>query len=100
MRDERGNIAGNQFITEPFTLWGSIAGNVSVSEGGKFYVRGAIYGNLDVLPGGRVHIFGNVSGNLTMSDKTKVIHSGLQPRRTPLHRRHRQGPRQSENLRG
>jgi cytoskeletal protein CcmA (bactofilin family) len=77
MRDERGNIAGNQFISEPYTLWGSIAGNVSVSEGGKCYVRGAIYGNLDVLPGGRVHIFGNVSGNLTIAEKAKVIHSGI-----------------------
>ena len=76
MREERGHLAGDIAINEPYTLWGSIAGNVSVGKGGKFYMRGAIYGNLNVLPGGRVHIFGNVSGNLIVSDKSKVIHSG------------------------
>ena len=76
MREERGHLAGDIAINEPYTLWGSIAGNVSVGKGGKFYMRGAIYGNLTVLSGGRVHIFGNVSGNLTVADKSKVIHSG------------------------
>ena len=77
MREERGNLAGDLVITEPFTLWGSIAGNVTATKGSKFYVRGAIYGHLTVLPGGRVHVFGNVSGNLTLAEKTKVIHSGI-----------------------
>ena len=77
MKEERGNLAGDYVISEPFTLWGSIAGNVTATKGAKFYVRGAIYGNLAVLPGGRVHVFGNVSGNLTVSEKTKVIHSGM-----------------------
>lgn len=77
MREERGNLAGNQVINEPYTLWGSIAGDVTAVKGSKFYVRGAIYGNLTVNPGGRVHIFGNISGNLTVADKTKVIHSGI-----------------------
>ena len=76
MREERGHIAGDQVILEPYTLWGSVAGNVTATKGAKFYMRGAIYGNLAVLPGGRVHIFGNVSGNLTVSEKAKVIHSG------------------------
>lgn len=77
MREERGQLAGDQLISEPFTLWGSIAGDVFVDKGAKFYVRGAIYGDLVVRPGGRVHIFGNVSGDLTLSEKTKVIHSGI-----------------------
>jgi cytoskeletal protein CcmA (bactofilin family) len=76
MREERGHLAGDITITEPYTLWGSIAGDVSVSKGGKFYLRGAIYGNLHALPGGRIHVFGNISGNLTVAEKTKVIHSG------------------------
>lgn len=76
MREERGHLAGAIAINEPYTLWGSIAGDVTVGKGGKFYMRGAIYGNLTVLPGGRVHIFGNISGNLIISEKTKVIHSG------------------------
>jgi cytoskeletal protein CcmA (bactofilin family) len=76
MREERGHIAGDQVIAEPYNLWGSIAGNVTATKGAKFYVRGAIYGNLTVLPGGRVHIFGNVSGGLTLAEKCKVIHSG------------------------
>jgi cytoskeletal protein CcmA (bactofilin family) len=77
MREERGNIAGNVVINEPYTLWGSIAGNVTATDGAKLYVRGAIYGNLTVTAGGRVHVFGNVSGNLTIAVKTKVIHSGI-----------------------
>jgi len=76
MREERGHLAGDVSINEAYTLWGSIAGDVHVGKGGKFYLRGAIYGNLNVLPGGRVHVFGNVSGNLTVAEKTKVIHSG------------------------
>jgi len=76
MREERGHLAGEVAINEPYTLWGSVAGNVAAGKGAKFYMRGAIYGNLTVLPGGRVHIFGNLSGNLMLSEKTKVIHSG------------------------
>ena len=56
MREERGQINGNQVISEPLDLWGIISGNVTVVEGGKLYVRGAIYGDLRVSPGGRVHI--------------------------------------------
>ena len=77
MREERGNLAGNQVINEAYTLWGTIAGDVTAVKGSKLYVRGAIYGNLIVNPGGRVHIFGNISGNLTVADKAKVIHSGI-----------------------
>ena len=77
MREERGNIAGNVVINEPYTLWGSIAGNVTATDGAKLYVRGAIYGNLTVTAGGRVHVFGNVSGYLSIAVKTKVIHSGI-----------------------
>src|SRR5262245_2783927 len=76
MREERGQLAGEVIVYEPFNLWGSIGGDVKVIEGGKLYVRGAIYGNLIVEYGGRVHIFGNVSGRLTVSRGAKVIHSG------------------------
>ena len=77
MREERGHVAGDKIITEAYTLWGSIAGNVTASKGSKLYVRGAIYGNLTVAAGGRVHIFGNLSGNLVVLEKAKVIHSGI-----------------------
>lgn len=77
MREERGRIAGDMVIYEPFTLWGSVGGNVTVIDGGKFYSRGLIYGNLIVEPGGRVHIFGNVSGDVTLAENTKVIISGM-----------------------
>jgi cytoskeletal protein CcmA (bactofilin family) len=77
MREERGHIKGDVVVYETFTLWGSIAGNVKVVEGGKFYLRGTVFGNLKVEPGGRVHIFGNVTGNLTLMEKTKLIHSGI-----------------------
>jgi cytoskeletal protein CcmA (bactofilin family) len=76
MREERGTIAGPVTIDEPYTLWGSIGGDVTVVDGGKFYMRGSIYGNLKVANGGRVHIYGNISGNLTVEEGTKVIHSG------------------------
>lgn len=77
MREERGRLPGGVIIYEPFTLWGSIGGDVRVIQGGKFYVRGAIYGNITVEYGGRAHIFGHVGGNLTVEKGAKVIHSGL-----------------------
>lgn len=76
MREERGQIAGPLVVHEPFTLWGSVGGDVIVVEGGRFYMRGSIYGNLTVEYGGRVHIYGSVSGDLKVARGTKVIHSG------------------------
>src|SRR5439155_5265042 len=61
MREERDNLTGDQTIGEPYTLWGSVAGNVTAVKGAKFYVRGAIYGDLTVDPGGRCHVYGQVS---------------------------------------
>ena len=77
MREERGQIRGNQVIDEPYTLWGSIAGDVTAVKGSKFYVRGTIYGDLTILHGGRVHVYGKVTGNLLVKDGAKVIVSGL-----------------------
>jgi cytoskeletal protein CcmA (bactofilin family) len=76
MREERGQIKGDIVIKEPYTLWGSIGGDVKVAQHGKFYCRGNIYGNLTIEPGGRAHIFGNILGNLIVMEDTKVIHSG------------------------
>lgn len=76
MREERGQLKGDMVVSEPYTLWGSIAGEVTAVKGSKFYVRGAIYGNLTVLHKGRVHIYGNITGNLVVKDGAKVIHSG------------------------
>ena len=42
MREERGQLSGDVTVFEPFNLWGNIGGNVTVIEGGKFYVRGAL----------------------------------------------------------
>jgi predicted acyltransferase (DUF342 family) len=77
MREERGQIPGDVVVYEPFTLWGSVGGDVKVIDGGKLYVRGAIYGKLDVEDGGRVHILGTVTGDLTVHPGAKVIVSGL-----------------------
>jgi cytoskeletal protein CcmA (bactofilin family) len=76
MREERGNLAGDFQINDPFTLWGSMAGTVTAVEGSKFYMRGAINGNLIVEAGGRVHVFGNVKGNITVKEGAKVIVGG------------------------
>ena len=76
MREERGQLRGDIVNDEPYTLWGSIAGNVTAVKGSKLYVRGAIYGNLTVLHGGRVHVYGNVTGDLVVKDGAKVIQSG------------------------
>ena len=76
MREERGHLAGDITINEPYTLWGSIGGNVTAVNGSKFYMRGAIYGDLNVGPGGRVHVLGNISGNITVSPKAKLIMGG------------------------
>jgi len=77
MREERGQISGSLTIAEPFTLWGSISGDVNVIDGGKVYIRGSIYGDLIVERGGRVHVFGTVAGNLRVARKAKVIYSGV-----------------------
>src|SRR3954465_318232 len=77
MREERGQIRGNQVIDEPYTLWGSIAGGVTAVKGSKFYVRGTIYGDLTVLHGGRVHVSGKGPGHLLVKGGAKVIVSGL-----------------------
>lgn len=76
MREERGTIAGPLIVFEPMELWGTVGGNVTVVEGGKFYMRGSIYGDLNVEYGGRVHIFGNIAGSLKVARGAKVIHSG------------------------
>jgi len=77
MREERGQLAGPMVVYEPLTLWGSVGGDVSVIDNGKFYLRGAVYGNLTVEKGGRVHIFGSVTGNLIVMEHAKVIVSGM-----------------------
>jgi cytoskeletal protein CcmA (bactofilin family) len=76
MREERGNVKGPITVDEPYTLWGSIFGDVRVVDGGKMYVRGNIHGDLIVDFGGRVHVFGRVTGSLLMFEGTKVINSG------------------------
>jgi len=76
MKEERGQLKGEQVIDGPYTLWGSIAGDVTAINGSKFYARGTIYGDLTVLHGGRVHVYGNVTGTLTVKDGAKVIVSG------------------------
>jgi cytoskeletal protein CcmA (bactofilin family) len=77
MREERGKLSGDVEIKELYTLWGMIAGNVSVLEEGKLYLRGSVYGDLTVEYGGRVHIYGNVQGTLTTKRGAKVIHGGV-----------------------
>jgi len=77
MREERGTLNGNQIVSEPLDLWGTISGDLMVVDGGKVYIRGAVYGHLKVAHGGRVHIYGNVSGNLVVLEGAKVIHSGV-----------------------
>jgi cytoskeletal protein CcmA (bactofilin family) len=77
MREERGKLSGDVVINELYTLWGMIAGNVTVVEEGKLYLRGSVYGNLTVEYGGRVHIYGNVQGDLTAKFGAKVIHGGV-----------------------
>lgn len=76
MREERGNLAGNILINEPYTLWGSIAGTVTALQGSKFYMRGTIYGDLDAEMGGRIHVLGNITGNVTVKPGSKVIIGG------------------------
>lgn len=76
MREERGQLRGNQIIEEAYTLWGTIAGDVTAINKSKFYARGTIYGDLSVLHGGRVHVYGTVTGNLIVKDGAKVIVSG------------------------
>ncbi len=77
MREERGQLTGDRVISEPYTLWGKIAGNLTVVDGGKLYVRGNVFGDLIVQEGGRAHILGNVKGTVTIMPRTKVIIGGI-----------------------
>lgn len=77
LHEERGQLIGDQVISRGLDLFGTIAGDVQVVDGGKMYLRGAIYGNLTVADGGRVHIFGQVTGDLKVLEGAKVIHSGV-----------------------
>ena len=77
MIEERGQLAGDLTVSEPYTLWGAVGGDVTVAEGGKFYLRGAVYGSINVEYGGRAHIFGRVIGDLDVRRGAKVIHSGV-----------------------
>ena len=77
MREERGQLTGDLVISEPYTLWGKIAGNITVVDGGKLYVRGSVFGDLTVEAGGRVHVLGNVKGRLIVMPKAKVIVGGV-----------------------
>ncbi len=70
-------MAGPLVVHEPYTLWGSVGGTVTVVEGGKFYLRGSIFGDLNVEYGGRVHVYGSITGNLKVARGTKVILSGV-----------------------
>jgi cytoskeletal protein CcmA (bactofilin family) len=76
MREERGHIAGDITIAEPYELWGKIGGDCRVAEGGKMYVRGTIYGDLIAEYGGRVHILGTVMGKVIVFRGAKVVVSG------------------------
>ena len=76
MREDRGAVTGPIVVHEPYTLWGTCGGDVTVAEGGKFYMRGSIYGDLTVEYGGRVHIYGHITGNLKVARGSKVIVSG------------------------
>ena len=77
MREDRGAVPGPMVVHEPYTLWGTCGGTVTVVEGGKFYMRGSIYGDLRVEYGGRVHVYGNITGSLTVAKGSKVILSGV-----------------------
>ncbi|MGA2583744.1 MAG: polymer-forming cytoskeletal protein [Tepidisphaeraceae bacterium] len=77
MREERGTISGDVVVYELFTLWGKVAGNITVVDGGKLYMRGSVYGDINVAPGGRAHIFGNVQGNVEVQTGGKLVHSGV-----------------------
>jgi cytoskeletal protein CcmA (bactofilin family) len=77
MREERGQLTGDLVISEPYTLWGKIAGNLTVIDGGKLYVRGSVFGNLTAEAGGRVHILGNVKGDVSIFPRAKVIIGGI-----------------------
>jgi predicted acyltransferase (DUF342 family) len=77
MREERGQLSGDIDIREEYTLWGSVAGDVTISEGGKFYLRGSIYGDLIIEFGGRAHIYGQVQGNVEVRHGAKLINSGV-----------------------
>jgi predicted acyltransferase (DUF342 family) len=77
LREERGQLSGDQIISEPVELTGNISGDAVVIDGGKLYMRGSVYGDMHVEEGGRVHIFGHLMGSLHVEKGAKVIVSGV-----------------------
>ena len=77
MKEERGRVYGDITVSEHYTLWGAVSGDMRVVEGGKVWLRGHVGGDLIVDFGGRVHVFGHVAGNLMMFRGSKVILSGV-----------------------
>jgi len=77
MREERGQLTGDLVINELCTLWGRLAGNVTVAAGGKFYLRGRVFGDLKVEADGRAHVLGNLQGRLIVMPGAKVVHGGI-----------------------
>lgn len=77
MREDRSNLVGNQEFAEAVDFWGSITGNLNITDGGKVYLRGNVYGSVLVSDGGRTHIFGQVTGDLVVEKGAKVILEGI-----------------------
>ena len=70
MREERGQVAGDVVIYEPYTLWGSIGGNVNVivHRGAKVIHSGMIGGDA-TNDGGRLY----VDKGATVRGKVKTL---------------------------
>ena len=77
MKEERGRINGDITINEPYTLWGTVGGDLRVVEGGKVYVRGNVVGDLICDFKGRVHVYGHVGGDIILFRGAKLILSGV-----------------------
>ncbi|MEL7240512.1 MAG: hypothetical protein AAGK78_16770, partial [Planctomycetota bacterium] len=77
VKEERGRVDGDITINEPYTLWGSVTGDLRVVEGGKVYVRGNVGQDLIVDFKGRVHVYGHVGGNIVLFRGAKLILSGV-----------------------
>jgi cytoskeletal protein CcmA (bactofilin family) len=55
MREERGQIGGDVVVYEPFTLWGSVTGNITLHRGAKVVHSGMCGGDF-INEGGRLFI--------------------------------------------
>lgn len=72
MRTDRGTLEGDQIVSDVLTVFGMVAGDVTVAPGGYLVLFGLIAGHLRIQPHGRANISGTVAKSVTNDGTLRV----------------------------